>query len=353
MIEVVEDFTDAAAWDSYVEGHPQGRFSQLFGYRCLEQVYGYRPHYLGFLRQGRLVGVLPAFEARSALFGRRLLSQPFSEYGGFLLDDDLDAAARKQIFDAVVSFMQALDHEQLETHGNFGCGAPGIRFVRGNEQQFAYLPLSAKVDEVWDKIISRHVRKAVRKSEREGLKCVERSDERMLREHVYPLYTRSMKRLGSPPHAFDYFRRCLASLGSRMRIFWAMQGEQPIAGLLGFACGRRVSITNIVSDERYWELRPNDLVHWEFIRWAIENGYAQFDFGSVRYDGQAQYKSKWGCAVVESGYYYLTGTPGARDQRAFDSSSRAMTLAGKIWRDWVPDAVARAVGPLLRRHLIR
>src|SRR5262245_43472175 len=102
MIELVEDFSDAAAWDSYVESHPEGRFSQLFGYRCVEHVYGYKPHYLSFLRAGRLVGVLPAFEARSALFGCRFLSQPFSEYGGFLLDEDLDAAARDQVFDTVV-----------------------------------------------------------------------------------------------------------------------------------------------------------------------------------------------------------------------------------------------------------
>jgi CelD/BcsL family acetyltransferase involved in cellulose biosynthesis len=352
MIELVEDFGDAAAWDSYVEGHPQGRFSQLFGYRCLERVYGYRPHYLGFVRSGKLVGVLPAFEARSAIFGRRFLSQPFSEYGGFLLDADLDTGARDQVFDAVLSFMRLHRHEQLETHGNFGCG-PSPRFRRGNEQQLAYLPLTAGVSEVWEKVISRHVRKAVRKSEREGLTCIERSDEQTLRDHFHPLYVRSMKRLGSPPHAFAYFGQCRAALGERMRIFWAMRGEQPIAGLLGFTCGRRVSITNIVSDERYWELRPNDLVHWEFIRWAMENGYAQFDFGSVRYDGQAQYKSKWGCAMVESGYYYLATTAVAAGQRAFDSSSRTLTFAGRMWTNWVPAPVAQAVGPLLRKHLVR
>jgi CelD/BcsL family acetyltransferase involved in cellulose biosynthesis len=352
MIEVAGDFTDAAAWDQYVEEHPQGRFSQLFGYRCLQEVYGYVPRYVGFLAAGRLVGVLPAFEARSALFGRRFLSQPFSEYGGFLLDAHLDAASQEEIFAATLALMRERRFTVLETHGNLGAGPPSTRFTRGNAQQFAYLRLSGSVNEIWEGTVSRHVRKAVRKAEREGLRCIERTDEETLRKHFFPLYLQSMKRLGSPPHAFEYFLRCYERLRPRMRIFWALRGEEPIAGLLGFACGRRISITNIVSDERHWELRPNDLVHWEFIRWAVENGYEQFDFGSVRYEGQAQYKSKWGCELQDSGYYYLSADAGS-NQPAFDSSSGAMTFAGKFWAAAMPGALARAIGPVVRKHLIR
>jgi hypothetical protein len=161
-----------------------------------------------------------------------------------------------------------------------------------------------------------------------------------------------MKRLGSPPHHESYFTECLRALKGRMRIVWALHENEPIAGLLGYSCGARVSIVNIVSDERFWHLRPNDVVHWEYIKWACEAGYRYFDFGSVRYEGQGQFKEKWGCVLEDSAYYYLTLKPGTRYE-SFDSSSRRMALAGKIWKQYVPLAMTKALGPVLRKHLLR
>ncbi len=352
MTDVLVHSGPSNEWDEYVENHPEGRFSQLFGYRYIERVYGYKPHYLMFRSGGKTVGVLPCFEARSALFGRRLLSQPFSEYGGFLLNQDLADDERRGVVDSAWKFLESQRLEVLETHGNYGMSAPDPRLHLGNRQQLAFLELDERVDHVFEKVISRHVRKAIRKAERSGLRSVEQSDEQTITTHFYPLYVRSMQRLGSPPHSLEFFLECSRALKNKMRIFWAWHEDKPIAGLLGFSCGRRVSIINIVSDERYWDLRPNDLVHWEYIKWACENGYRYFDFGSVRYDGQAQFKEKWGCLLRDSGYYFLTTKSGAKFE-SFDSSSGAMTLASKVWAKYVPRPVAKAIGPVLRKHLLR
>ena len=88
MIRLETDWSDEAAWDSFVEAHPQSRYCQKFGYGRVVACYGYRPHHLAFLRNGTLVGVLPAAAVSSVLYGRRLVSQPFSEYGGMLLHPD-------------------------------------------------------------------------------------------------------------------------------------------------------------------------------------------------------------------------------------------------------------------------
>jgi CelD/BcsL family acetyltransferase involved in cellulose biosynthesis len=353
MIKVLPNSTSPAEWDEYVENHPEGRFSQLSGYRYLEQVYGYAPYYLTFKSDaGKIVGVLPCFEARSLLFGRRFLSQPFSEYGGFLLDQDLSDDDRDSIVSAVSEYMTDRDLDVLETHGNYGMAGEDERLRIGNRQQLAYLELQRSPESLWEQGVSRHVRKAIRKAERSGLRSIEQTDEHMITTHFYPLYLRSMHRLGSPPHPVTFFLRCFDAMRSKMRIFWALYEDQPIAGLLGFSCGRRVSIVNIVSDERHWHLRPNDLIHWEYIKWACENGYQYFDFGSVRYDGQAQFKEKWGCVFRDSGYYFLTAKPGASYDN-FDSSSGSMALASKIWAKCMPHPLAKHVGPTLRKHLLR
>jgi len=352
MIEVLPHSGPSTEWDEYVENHPEGRFSQLFGYRCVERVYGYKPWYLMFRSGGKTVGVLPCFEGRSLLFGRRLLSQPFSEYGGFLLNPDLSDDERRGIVDSVASFLETERVEVLETHGNYGMGVADPRLKLGNRQQLAYLELDSPVEHLWENVVSRHVRKAIRKSERSGLRSVEQTDERAITNHFYPLYLRSMQRLGSPPHPEAFFLECFRGLKNKIRIFWAWYENKPIAGLLGFSCGQRVSIINIVSDERYWHLRPNDLVHWEYIKWARESGFRYFDFGSVRYDGQAQFKEKWGCVLRDSGYYFLATKSDARFEN-FDSSSRTMAFASKVWANFMPQPVARAVGPTLRKHLLR
>ena len=353
MIEVVRESPDPGAWDRFVEAHPEGRFSQLHGYRCIEAVYGYRPCYLGFEKEGRLVGVLPSFRARSLLFGRRLLSQPFSEYGGFLLDPGLAESDAAAIVERVRGVLRELRVPLLETHGGQGQGPSRARLALTNPQQLACLDLEPSEEELWGKVISRHVRKAVNKAEREGLSCVEAHDDATLGSVFYPLYVRSMTRLGAPPHPLSYFTACAHALGQRMRIFWAVKGGTKIAGLLGFTCGRRVSIVNIVSDERFWELRPNDLVHWEFIKWARANGFRSFDFGSVRYAGQEQFKSKWGCAMTDSGYFILPAEEHDAPQATFDSSGGPMKLASRFWTRWVPGWAARRLGPPIRRTLMR
>src|ERR1700674_4505638 len=96
-IDVIADFDDSKTWDAYVHGHQEARFCHLFAYRCIQKAYGYIPRYFGFVRNNTLVGVLPAFETTSLFFGRRLVSQPFSEYGGFLLDPDIGQEGFREI----------------------------------------------------------------------------------------------------------------------------------------------------------------------------------------------------------------------------------------------------------------
>lgn len=351
----VGEYADAAAWDDFVERHPEGRFCHLFAYPTVAEIYGYRPRRYAFCRGDRIVGILPAVEARSRLFGPKLVSQPFSEYGGLLLDPEIDDATIHWIVGELRRELRALHLPALELHGCQGLPRldPRLFFVAANPQQQACLALDDSLDHLWAKTIDHSVRKAVNKARRNGLTCREESGPAILASHFYPLYLDSMQRLGAPPHCIDYFLRCRELLGDRMKIFWALRDDQPIAGLLGFTCGKRINIVNIVSDHSQWHLRPNDLVHWEFIRWAAESGFRVFDFGPVRYEGQGRYKSKWGCATRDHGHYFLFADATASRVSTFDSSSKTMHLLSQIWSHWMPRRWAIAFGPMLRRQLVR
>jgi hypothetical protein len=222
-----------------------------------------------------------------------------------------------------------------------------------NPHKYAYLKLDRPMQNMWNEIVDRQVRKAVNKAKRSNIMTEQGCDEESISRRFFPLYLQSMKRLGVPPHSVEYFVRCWHFLQNRMKIFWAVREGKTIAALLGFTCGIRVNIVSTASDASYWDYRPNDLLHWEFIKWAQEEGYEYFDFGSVRYEGQLRYKQKWGCTIRDHSYYLLSADGREGKTMTFDSSSWLMKNLATVWSKYVPCSLSKAIGPVIRKYLVR
>lgn len=344
-------------WDGYVLTHPQGRFCHLMGYKkVVEDTYGYRPFYFVLEKHQKIVGIFPSFVCKSIIYGTKIVSQPFSEYGG-ILADELTQNDYEVLFEALGEAMRETKVNLMEIYGGFGV-PENIKekylFTIFSHHR-AVLRLDDKVDEIWKKRISYEVRKAVRKAERNGIMCYEKVDADMIINKFYPLFLASMKRLGVPPHPVTYYVECYEHLKDYLKIFWAEYEGKIIAALLGFAVGKTVHIINIVSDDKYWDKRPNDLCHWSFIKWGCENGYKYFDLGSVRYEGQRRYKKKWGAELKEYAHYLLITDSGKRKLKfkTFDSSSKSMGFFSSVWRKFVPLKVSKFLGPMVRKQLAR
>jgi lipid II:glycine glycyltransferase (peptidoglycan interpeptide bridge formation enzyme) len=356
MIRMDEDWQDAAAWDEFVLAHPQSRYCQLHGYGQVLTSYGYKHRYIAFLRNRELVGVLPAAEVSSLLYGRRLVSQPFSEYGGILLDQRVSEEETEEVVRALEAHLQErVQGATLELHGNHGLAAMGPLmngFVAVGH--VAVMPLTTDIETLWNKTVRYSVRKAVKQARSYGVTVSFGCDEGILRNEFFPLYLKSMKRLGVPPHRFAYYERSLEAFGDRMLLATSRNAEgASVAALLGFSCGPRVSIINTVSDPAYWNLKANDLLHWAMIEQAAEAGYRCFDFGSVRYQGQSIYKAKWGTEMLPHRNYMIA----PRDRRGsavvINSSSAKMQTMSRLWSAYVPSWVAQHVGPIIRSQLAR
>ena len=95
-----------------------------------------------------------------------------------------------------------------------------------------------------------------------------------------------------------------------MKVFVVSHGERPVAALVAWACGRTIHVTDMVSDASAFSLRPNDFAVWEFLGWAADHGFAEFDFGPVRYRGQEIFKMKWRMELRDYSYRYVSA-PGA------------------------------------------
>lgn len=320
------------------------------------ECYGYERRNICFLKDRDIVAVLPAVQARSVLFGRRLISQPFSEYGGLLVSNDSSAADVIAICDLLKGFLRRNGrYGTLEVHGNHGIHAElrDALFSATHSHRVAYLDVRKPVDDLWRKVLNHSARKSVNKAVKSGVVVTSECNEKLIRTEFFHLYLKSMKRLGSPPHKVEYYTRCLDVFGDKMQILWAMFEGKRIAALLGFSCGSRINIINTVSDPEYWSLSPNDLLHWEFIVRAANGGFAYFDFGSVRYSGQDVFKKKWGCQMADHKQYFLSGSDTPTAARTFDSSGGAMSAASKLWAKYVPDSLSTRLGPAIRQQLMR
>lgn len=157
-----------------------------------------------------------------------------------------------------------------------------------------------------------------------------------------------MKYFGSPPYSKKYFVNFYEFLvkNDLGKCFGAYHDNKLVSVLLGFNCNKHVHITIAVSDKKYLQVRPNDAVHWHYIKWAIENNYTAFDFGRVREDsGQFRYKKQWGCELKDLNHYYLFWNQAER--RYLDPNNKRYSLMIKLWKK-TPLFLIKTIGPWLR-----
>src|SRR3989344_1492559 len=126
-----------------------------------------------------------------------------------------------------------------------------------------------KEEKIW-KSISKQKRKAVRKAQ--DMKVEVRDIGYHEVSRVYNIYLSEMKGFGVPAFPikyFDNFWYYMIENGLGKALGAYLDGTL-IAALLGFTYNDRVHITISVSKKGYLDYRPNDILHWEFIRWILE-----------------------------------------------------------------------------------
>ena len=341
-------------WDEFVSAQPGGRMVHLSGFKkAVEETYRFEPFYRAYIKNGILEAVFPGFFHRSLIYGRRILSQPFSEYGGILLSGDMGDEERREILEEFFLLaeraLRVKHHSHLEMRNPLSPGVAGApRFQTRILFKYAVRRLEHP-ESMWKALDSKD-RNVIQKARGYGLSMAEEHGEDSLRKRFYPLYLMTMKRLGTPPHPLDYFLRLSLYLKDRMKVFLVYCRQTPIAAIVGWTVGQTVHITDMCSDAAAFFLKPNDFAVWEFLRWAYDSGHSVFDFGPVRYRGQEIFKKKWKMELLDYSYVYLSLKPD-RIKNPFSGSGGIMTAAPEIWKAAMPAGLSRFLGKYFRREI--
>ncbi|MAJ61456.1 MAG: hypothetical protein CBC48_16790 [bacterium TMED88] len=343
-MRVDEVDTPGAEWQEFVAAHPHASL-------------GHAPEWMTVLRQGyklttralvarrgasEIAGVLPLALVPGLRGRRELVSLPYLDAAGILSDGPEAEEALKQ---HALKLAQEMGAHQLETRAMAREGHPG---QADQDRVDLYLTLESDVDRQWQSVGAK-VRNQTRKADKEGLELLQADDSSML-DAFYKPFCVNMRDLGSPVHGKKFLAAIGAAFGDRMRVIVTKLDDQPVGGLVAIRFGKTVNIpwaSTLRSERRRC---PNNQIYWEALRWSIENGAQEVDFGrSPREGGTHRFKLGWGAI------------PRELDWRRFTPDGQSIPLGSlggtpvfeRVSAAWsrLPVPTTRWIGPPLRRRI--
>jgi FemAB-related protein (PEP-CTERM system-associated) len=343
MLTIARERHPDKSWDRFVEQHPEATVAHLSGWgRIAAAAYGHTAVSVMALDEGEPVGVLPLVLLRSRLFGRRLVSMPFLDYGGVLVRPGEAAPGRIE---------QALVDEALAVGREVGAESLSLRQLHpvplpqptATDRVTMLLPLTT-ADAMWKALPSER-RNRVRKGEKNGLTPAWCGAEAL--DDFYKVFAVNMRDLGSPVHSRGFFRLMLEELGDTARVLMVRDGRGRAVGAAVCLFFRDTIMVPWVSSLREaFALCPNFVLYWEVIRHGCEHGYRVLDLGrSFKNAGTFEFKRQWGAQPHTLPWIFFDARPGAAPSVERDTSRFAALI--RAWKR-LPVPAANVLGPWIR-----
>ena len=327
------------AWNHYVNNHADGTFFHLAEWhRIIEQGLGHRCHYFYADDNGTIRGIFPLAHDKSWLFGNGLVSLPCCVYAGPIADNEDILTELKQ---AAVQLAEQLGVDYLESRN---INAIGTDWQHKDLYATFIRELSTDHDDNM-KAIPRKQRAMVRKAMKHNLDVTVDDD---LQRFLFA-YETSVRNLGTPIFPGKYFNLLAQVFADKMNLLTISHGAQTISSVMSFYYKDTVLpyYGGGTIDARKYS--ANDLMYWQLMIHAVDNGYRYFDFGrSKKGTGAFSFKKNWGFEPQDLHYqFYLPAGKTLPDKNPLNPKYQMFI---KMWRK-LPLPVARALGPYLARHL--
>lgn len=349
-------------WEEFVVGHPDGTiYHHPTWLKSLEREYRQRALYLGCEdAEGRLLGILPLLYTRGIplsgnrpLTGPRLASLPRTPIAGPL---SIDSVATAELLREAVRRANATPQLrlQIKAHGNET--SDNLDGVIRKPWRLSYVVrLAGAAGQAYTISHSQNrasIKRGINKSISKGVRTRLANSEADLRVW-YEFYLETMRRNLVPARPYRLFLALWELMRPKglMRLVLAEHksetGSRLIGGHIFFNFGNTVTYAFGASRASDLSLRPNDMILWQAIQEASQEGYKFVDLGEVSEsdDDLARFKMKWGAEPVRLYRYYYPDFPDPKHPGSKPAHS-PMRLANLIWQRmplgvtaWVGDRV--------------
>ncbi len=287
-------------WDQLVRKHPASHiFHSAAWARVLSLTYGHEPFYLTVCDQVSVGAALPVMELVSCITGKRGVSLPFSDFCPPLHSSE---RAYEVAVSSLLKFGYGRNWRSLRLSAPPASLASPSTFA---SYYAHWISLDGPEDNLFARCAS-SVRRAVRKAQSKGV-TVERATSREALLGFYTLHCRTRRRHGLPPQPWKFFESIHREiiLPGNGFVFTAVKDSRPIAATLFLLWEDKVLYKFSASDPALQNLRANNLVIWEAIRFFASRGARSLHFGrtDLSNPGLRRFKLGWGSREENLQYY--------------------------------------------------
>jgi FemAB-related protein (PEP-CTERM system-associated) len=340
MIEVVRLERPDTTWDRFVEQHPAATAAHLGAWGpVITRSYGHEVVFLMARDGADVVGALPLVLLRSRIFGHRLVSMPFLDYGGILAEPGSEAEAA-----LARATLDLARRHKTQSVGLRQLHPTGLPHPPTDGRVTMLLELTSE-QAVWKALPSER-RNRIRKGQKNGLVPVWGGRE--LIDDFYRVFATNMRDLGSPVHHRRFFDVMFEELGSVARLLVVRDADQRAVGAAVVLVFRDTIIVPgwVSSLREAFHLCPNFVLYWEVISHGCRHGYRTLDFGrSSRDAGTFEFKRQWGARPHALPWVFVEAVPGSSPP--VDQDAGRFEALVRIWKR-IPLPVANLVGPWIR-----
>lgn len=343
---LITDAGQMKQWDAFVASHPKGTvFHSSPWLKCIHHTYRYQP-FLYVSRDNRetIDGVFPCFYIKSPIMGRRLVSIPFSDYGGPLfMDADREY---EQLARIIRDKNNGFRLYEIRSSLN-----PAINLFSPNNYLSHVLELDSQPEIVMKNVDRKTIRYSIRKAKKAGVE-IERGDSMSDVKKFYDLNLLTRKKHGLPPQPYVFFKniyKLLIETGHAFLMIAYLDSKAIGAGLFLKFQDTLYYKYNASDPSFLSKVSPNHLLTSDAIEWACLQGFKYFDFGRtyIANQGLARYKEMWGARAAELPYHYYplprTSDPGRENGLSYQ-------IVTNICRR-LPPFVLKSVGARLYKHM--
>lgn len=283
---------EAHAWDQFLIDLPGVHWEQTTAWGTVKQLYGWQPTWIWVARGDQILG--------GALILTRKVGR-FTTIGYVARGpvwDESDSDSMRLATEALCQFATSLRLTYLAIVPPYK-GEILIPLLRslhfrpkpdflpptGVGKATLVIDLQQDLDAIFAGM-SMTKRQNVRRATRKGVKV--RIGDAQEAQAVWQLMKQTCARRGispSPPQD-DFFTntyRILAPIGVAT-FFVAEIGSEVVSGACAMVFGGTMQLWRVGWSGKYDKYDPNDILHWEMIKWAKENGCREFDFMHIRPD---------------------------------------------------------------------
>jgi CelD/BcsL family acetyltransferase involved in cellulose biosynthesis len=344
---VTTDTVDRDLWDEFVERHLLGSIYHHSAWQdVIKKTYGYQQLYHLLLDDNaNLQAAISSALVKSWLTGNRIISYPFSDTCDPLVSDSdesdrLRAALARSRDEVGARFLEL---RLSATHSSAKNGDLKPDYLTH------ILPLNKEPKDLFKTFHKSSIQRAIKKAQKEDLEVFTGSSAADLKT-FYTLHLSTRKKHGVPTQPFRFFDNLWQALCPRnmLTLLLARYRGRYVAGIIVLWFNNIAYYKFGASDDRFQQLRANQLLMWEAIRTACGKGCSVFDFGrtSIANKGLAQYKSRWAATELPLQYLRL---PYDGKSASLDEGSRKHGLF-KIVMARMPLIMLRMSGELLYKH---